>query len=138
MLVVATHDVQLLTLLSPTTVGGEEHVRHVSWHGRQKFVPFGAVPGGHTAVHLPPFRVWVALAHVMQVSVPAPSHVAPDRAKGEQRISTDLQHARDPSSNGGQSQLAWQLVQTPPPLRNSPAGQAATHALPSRLVRSHG
>ena len=90
-MVVATHDVQLLTLLSPTTVGGEEHVRHVSWHGRQKFVPFGAVPGGHTAVHLPPFRVWVVLAHVMQVSVPAPSHVAPDRAKGEQRISTDLQ-----------------------------------------------
>ena len=111
MLAVATHDVQLLTLLSPTTVGGEEHVRHVSWHGRQKFVPFGAVPGGHTAVHLPPVILWVALAHVMHVSVPAPSHVP---------------------------QVAWQLVQTPPPLRNSPAGQAATHALPSRLVRSHG
>ena len=111
MFAVATHDVQLLALASSTTVDGAKHVAHVSWHGRQKFVPFGAKPGGHTTEHLPPFRVWFALAHVMQVSAPAPSHVA---------------------------QLAWQPVQTPPPLRYFPAGQAVTHAPPSKFVRSHG
>ena len=107
----ATHEVHVVTFAPRATVVGSRHVAQESWQGRQKLVPLAAVPRGQTAEHLPPLRVWLLLAQVIQVPEPAPSQVA---------------------------QLASQAVHAPPPLRYMLAGHEAMHAPRRRFGRSHG